>query len=116
MFGTKSPDGYVEVLPGIRIKTLNYGAASLMSEFLLDKDAALPEHSHVYEQSGYLVKGKMKIFIEGTPRILLPGDSWNIASNLRHKAEIIEDSVAVEVFTPRREDYMKFVHSGDISE
>ena len=116
MFGKNSPDGYSEVLPGIRIKTLTYGAASLMTEFLLGKDVALPEHSHVYEQVGYLVKGKMKLYIEGNPRILLPGDSWNIASNLRHKAEIIEDSVAVEVFTPRREDYMKFVHSSDISE
>jgi len=114
MFGKKSPDGYSEVLPGIRIKTLNYGAASLMTEFLLGKDAALPEHSHVHEQAGYLVQGKMKLFIEGTPRILLPGDSWNIASNLKHKAEIIEDSVAVEVFTPKREDYMKYTLSSDI--
>jgi len=116
MFGKSSPNGYSEVLPGIRIKALNYGASSFMTEFLLGKDAALPEHSHIYEQVGYLVKGKMKLYIEGIPRIMLPGDSWNIAPNLRHKAEIIEDSVAVEVFTPRREDYMKFVHSGDISE
>ena len=115
MFGKNSPDGYSEVLPGIRIKTLNYGAASLMTEFLLTKDAIMPEHSHVHEQSGYLIKGKLKMFIEGTPRILGPGDSWNIASNIKHKVDVVEDSLAVEVFTPRREEYMKFVNPNDIT-
>jgi len=44
----------------------------------------------VYEQVGYLLSGKMKLSIEGTPRVLLPGDIWNIASNLKHKTEITE--------------------------
>jgi len=34
-----------------------------------------------------------------------PGDSWAIKGNLEHGAEIKEDSIAVEVFSPVREDY-----------
>lgn len=114
MFGISSENGYKEVLSGIRIKTINYGKETLMTEFLLEKDYVLSEHSHVHEQTGYLVKGKIKLFINGASRILLPGDSWNIPSETKHKAEIIEDSVAIEVFSPSREDYMKYVTDADI--
>jgi len=34
------------------------------------------------------------------------GDSWNIPANVEHSAEIIEDSIAVEVFSPVREEYL----------
>lgn len=35
-----------------------------------------------------------------------PGDSWVIPGNVEHSAKIIEDSVAAEVFSPVREDYL----------
>lgn len=108
MFGIKSVDGYSEILNGIKIKTLNVGKSTLMIEFLLMKGSALTEHAHVNEQTGYLVKGKIRLFINESSRIISPGDSWNIPSNIKHKAEIIEDSVAIEIFSPRREDYLKF--------
>jgi hypothetical protein len=33
---------------------------------------------------------------------------------LKHRAEILEDSVAIEVFSPVREDYLKFVNDPDV--
>lgn len=116
MFGVNSADGYTEVLNGIRIKTVCFGENTLMTEFLLAKDAILIEHSHIYEQTGYLVKGKIKLFINGVSKVLNQGDSWNIPSNIKHKAEIIEDSVAIEVFSPVREDYKQYVNKDDIVE
>jgi len=35
-----------------------------------------------------------------------PGDSWNVPGNVAHRAEILADSVAIEVFSPVREDYL----------
>jgi quercetin dioxygenase-like cupin family protein len=35
-----------------------------------------------------------------------PGDSWSIAGDLEHQAVALDDSLAIEVFTPRREDYL----------
>jgi hypothetical protein len=49
MFGKHSENGYTEVLPGIKIKTLNYGHTTLLTEFLLKKDSILIEHAHVQE-------------------------------------------------------------------
>lgn len=108
MFGKKTTDGYTEVIPGIKIKTICYGKNTLMTEFLLKKDAELTEHHHKHEQTGYLVSGKIRLFIGEESRELNPGDSWNIPADIIHKAEIIEDSVAIEVFSPCREDYLKF--------
>ena len=108
MYSYHSSNGYTEILSGIRIKTLCYGQLTLMTEFLLQKDAKLPEHAHPNEQTGYLVHGKIRLFIDDVARELVPGDSWCIAKDVRHWAEILEDSVAIEVFSPVREDYLDY--------
>ena len=114
MYGIHSEAGYSKILDGIRIKTINHGESTLMTEFLLDKGALLVEHSHPYEQTGYLVKGKIKLFVGKKDKVLNPGDSWSIPSEEKHKAEIIEDSIAIEVFNPCRQDYLKFINNEDI--
>jgi unsaturated pyranuronate lyase len=35
-----------------------------------------------------------------------PGDSWYMLENVTHGAKIPEDSVAIEIFSPVREDYL----------
>jgi len=114
MYGTHSEKGYTEIIKGIRIKTLCYGDSMLMTEFLLQKGAILPGHSHPNEQTGYLVKGKIRLFIGDLVHELVPGDSWNVAKDVTHWAEILEDSVAIEVFCPVREDYLKFISDPDV--
>lgn len=106
MFEKKSCDDYKEVLQGIRQKTLVHGEKTLMVEFLLKKGVLLPLHSHPHEQTGYLVSGRIRLFMGGEKHDVLPGDSWCIAGGEEHCAEILEDSVAVEVFSPVREDYL----------
>ncbi len=114
MYGKHTTTNYTSVLEGIQIKTLCYGQKTLMTEFILQKDAILPEHSHPYEQTGYLVKGKLRLYIGNHFKELVPGDSWNIDINVPHKAEVLEDSVAIEVFSPVREDYVKFISDSEI--
>jgi len=116
MFSIASRNGYKEIINGISIKTLSYGDNSLVVEFLLQKDSSLPEHKHINEQTGYLVKGSIRLFIDGKSKVLHAGDSWTILSNIKHKAEILEDSIAIEVFSPRREDYIKYENKEDIIE
>jgi quercetin dioxygenase-like cupin family protein len=108
MFSQHSSNGYKEILKGIRIKILSFGQSTLMAEFQLEKDALLPEHAHPNEQTGYLVQGKIRLHINGVSCVLTPGDSWNVEKDVIHRAEILEDSVAIEVFSPVREDYLKY--------
>ncbi len=77
-----------------------------MTEFKLQKNSILPRHSHPHEQAGYLVKGHMLLSIDEEKYDVKPGDSWCIPSGIEHGAEIMEDSVAIEVFSPVRTDYL----------
>jgi quercetin dioxygenase-like cupin family protein len=101
-----SAEGYKAALPGIRMKTLCYGQRTLMTEFLLERGSMLPLHAHPHEQTGYLVKGHILLSIDGRPHDIMPGDSWCVPSAVEHGAQILEDSVAIEVFSPVREDYL----------
>lgn len=106
MFYKKTDENYHSRIKGIDQKTLVYGERTLLGEFRLKKGAILPKHSHPNEQIGYLISGHM-IFVVGDKRYdTRPGDSWCIPMNVEHSAEILEDSVAVEVFSPVREDYL----------
>ena len=106
MFNKQNREGYISAIEGIEQKTLVYGEKTLMVEFLLRKRSLLPRHSHPHEQTGYLVKGNIILTIGAEEFDVKPGDSWTIPGGVEHKADIIEDSVAVEVFSPVRENYL----------
>lgn len=106
MFEKHTDDGYASPLDGIAQKTLVYGDKTLMTEFVLQKGKILPMHAHPHEQTGYLVKGRIVLSIAGQEHDVLPGDSWCVPGGAQHGATIIEDSVAIEVFSPVREDYL----------
>ena len=106
MFEGHSESGYRIALKGIEQKTLVYGEKTLMTEFLLRKGSTLPRHTHPHEQTGYLMKGHIRLSIGAEEFDAHAGDSWCILSGVEHGAEIIEDSVAIEVFSPVREDYL----------
>ncbi|WP_022663575.1 cupin domain-containing protein [Desulfospira joergensenii] len=106
MFATHTRQGYAEPVEGIRMKTLVHGEKSLLARFELTKGASLPAHSHAQEQTGYLVSGKIILHIGDDSFEAGPGDSWCIGGDVEHRAEILENSVAIEVFSPVRKDYL----------
>ncbi|MGB9499159.1 MAG: cupin domain-containing protein [Dissulfuribacterales bacterium] len=106
MFYKHDPYGYNSPIKGVEQKTLVYGENTLMTEFLLKEGADLPIHQHPHEQTGYLVKGKLKMFIGEKEFVAESGDCWCIGGDIKHGAKAIEDSVAVEIFSPVREEYI----------
>ncbi|HEX2996014.1 MAG TPA: cupin domain-containing protein [Anaerolineales bacterium] len=108
MFYKSSDDHFQEVLKGISIKTLVVGEKTLLSEFHMEKGSQLPMHSHPQEQTGRLLKGRIILTIADEKAELNPGDCWIVPGNAMHCAEILEDSVAIEVFSPVREDYLQY--------
>ncbi|MHB9094270.1 MAG: cupin domain-containing protein [Eubacteriales bacterium] len=104
--GKVSEDGYIPVLDGIERKTLVFGENTLMAEFRLKKEKLIPAHKHPHEQTGYLVSGRIMLIIAGREFEIRPGDSWSIPGDMEHGVRVLEDSIAVEVFAPVREDYL----------
>lgn len=105
-FSKASSEGYISAAPGICRKTLVVGQNELLCEFRLDKGCPLPRHNHPEEQAGYLVSGHIVLHFDGIAHDVLPGDSWCIPGGMEHQAEVLVDSVAIEVFAPVRQDYL----------
>jgi quercetin dioxygenase-like cupin family protein len=106
MFCRSCEEGYESVTTGVYRKTLTYGKNTLFTEFRLKGNCTLPSHSHPQEQTGYLVSGSLRLTIGDETFDVGPGDSWNIPGNVPHGATVLKDSVAIEVFSPIREDYL----------
>ena len=106
MFSKKSAENYRQPGPGVELKTITHGQKTSMVEFHLSAGSALPEHSHPHEQTGYLISGRIILTVNGTPNPAEPGDSWTVAGDVPHSAQVLEDAVVVEVFSPVREDLL----------
>lgn len=106
MFTKRSDDGFQEAVPGVRIKTLVHGATTLMAEFHLDAGHELPAHVHPHEQTGYLVRGRIRLRIGDQVRELTAGDAWCVPGGVEHGADLLEDATAIEVWSPVREDLL----------
>jgi quercetin dioxygenase-like cupin family protein len=70
----------------------------------MQKSAAAPEHSHVHEQIAMVENCALKFFFDGGERIVKAGESLAIPSNAPHRVEAMEDTAAVDVFSPCREE------------
>lgn len=106
MFKKKSDSGYSEPLKGVQLKTLVHGEKTHLIEFKLQKSSILPAHSHPHEQTGYLVSGRLKFRIGDETFDTTAGDSWSIPGGTDHAAEVLEDSLVIEVFSPLRKEYL----------
>jgi quercetin dioxygenase-like cupin family protein len=107
MFTKADTEGYKRVNDKIKLKVLVHGEKMLMAEFKMDSGAGLPEHDHPHEQTGYLISGRINLNVQGeAPYEAQPGDTWSIPGGVPHSAEVLEDSVVIEVFHPLREDFL----------
>ena len=95
----------VEMLPGIVRRTLNEGANASLHELRMAKGSHVPAHTHPHEQIGYLASGRFRFRLGDTWRELAAGDSWCVPGGIEHEVEVLEDCVAIDVFSPVRDEY-----------
>ncbi len=101
----KDVDGY-EMFPGVVRKVVNHGERTMLLELRMSKGAVVPAHQHPHEQIGYVFSGKVEFRLGDKTEVLGPGDSWLAPGNVEHTLTVIEDCVAVDIFSPIREDYL----------
>ncbi len=94
-----------EMLPGVWRRTLNAGDRTMLCEITIAEGAEVPDHTHPHEQIGYLVSGRMEFWLGDEHRLLQPGDSWLVPSNVPHRVRALDRVVAIDIFSPPREEY-----------
>ena len=97
---------YRDLLPGVAMKALAFGDNSLLCEFQLKQGAMIPAHQHPQEQTGYLVHGSLRFFGDEGETVVEAGHSWSFKGGVVHGAEVLADSVLIEVFSPVRQEYL----------
>lgn len=81
------------------------GEAMTIARFESRKGSTLPAHSHHNEQFSTIQSGAVRFTIGGEDVIVRAGESVRIPSNVVHSAVVLEDAVAIEVFSPPRDDW-----------
>jgi quercetin dioxygenase-like cupin family protein len=82
------------------------GQRITMAQIFLAKDGVVPLHHHESEQISSIVTGAMRFEIEGKEIVLRAGDVLSIPSNVPHRVVALEDSQALDVFSPVRTDWL----------
>lgn len=91
---------------GLRRKVMAYGDQLMAAyvEFAAGAVGALHQHPHV--QITYVVSGRFRVEISGEVRELGAGDFYYIPSGALHGATALEPGVLVDVFSPKREEFL----------
>jgi quercetin dioxygenase-like cupin family protein len=97
---------WIEIVPGIRRRTVTSGTSMYQMIAKLDAGSRMPEHKHPQEQIVHILEGRMKLIVSGVPHELKGGESFYLASNVPHGVETIDDTMVLDTFSPPREDYL----------
>ncbi len=73
----------------------------------LSKGAVVPTHSHHNEQVSMVESGALKFILGDQEIIVRAGDVLELKPHQPHGVETLEDCVVTDLFTPRREDWIK---------
>jgi unsaturated pyranuronate lyase len=100
-------DEPVEALgTGIGRKMLN-GEAMTLAEITLAAGAVVPVHEHPNEQIATVVSGRLRFLVGSEERDVGPGESVLIPGGVPHRVDALVDSVVLDAFAPRREDWLR---------
>jgi quercetin dioxygenase-like cupin family protein len=104
-FGVRAETPAIEIFPGVFRRTIIWGDRAMVCEITLPKGTVVPTHHHVHEQCGYLVSGKLEFTIDGQKQVIEPGGGWFVPGDVDHSVVTLEDSIAIDVFSPVRAEY-----------
>ena len=86
-----------------------YGERLMLAQVYLEKGCIVPRHAHENEQLTWIVQGTLRFWLgddESEVVDVAAGEVLHIPSNLPHKAEALETTLDVDIFSPPRQDWL----------
>ena len=83
------------------------GERELIAQIYLKRGALVPMHAHESEQMTYVLQGALRFLVDGEEIIVREGEVLHIPSGAPHQAQALEDTFELDVFSPRREDWLR---------
>jgi quercetin dioxygenase-like cupin family protein len=102
-FGSQPP---LTVWPGVVARAF-HGERLTMALVELEPGKPVPEHHHDNEQLGFVLRGEMEMKIGDETRLLHPGDTYVIPSEMPHAVVTTgpQGCVVADIFAPIRADW-----------
>jgi quercetin dioxygenase-like cupin family protein len=82
------------------------GERVTVARFELKRGGVVPRHAHENEQVSYVVSGVLKFTFDGSEIVVRGGEVVQIPPNVPHAVDVVEDCVAIDVFSPVRQDWI----------
>jgi quercetin dioxygenase-like cupin family protein len=86
-----------------------HGERAMVAQVFLKKGAIVQEHTHESEQITYILEGALRLWLgpNGEQDVTVhAGEILTIPSNVPHRAEALEDTLDLDVFSPPRKDWI----------
>jgi quercetin dioxygenase-like cupin family protein len=85
------------------------GERMMLAQVFLKKGCVVPRHQHDNEQLTYILEGVLRFWLgedEGEVVDVHAGEVLHLPSMVWHKAEALEDTLDLDVFSPPRQDWL----------
>ncbi len=87
-----------------------YGERAMIAQIWIRKGGVVVQHRHEAEQLSYVVSGTLRLWLgedKSEVHDVRAGEVLVIPSSVPHMAEALEDVYDIDVFSPRREDWIQ---------
>jgi quercetin dioxygenase-like cupin family protein len=96
------------VSPSLDRKLIS-GERTMLAQVFLKRGCIVPRHRHENEQLTYILEGALRFWIGESEDEVVDvhaGEVLHIPSNVWHKAEALDDTLDVDIFSPPRQDWI----------
>jgi len=98
-----------ELVSNSLARRLITGDRMMLAHVYIKKGCIVPRHSHENEQITYILEGGLRFWIgadESQTLDVMAGEVLHIPSGVPHKAEALQDTLDVDIFSPPRQDWL----------
>ena len=95
-----------EPLNALTTRQYVVGTNIMLARIVLKKGAHVPMHHHFHEQLSHVVEGALNFVVDGKEVAVKAGEILSIPPHVPHEVIALEDSVALDIFNPPRQDWI----------
>ena len=96
-----------EQMNDLIVRQMVSGENATVARLLLARGAVVPRHSHVSEQFTLILSGTLRFVFDDQEVEVNEGEVLFIPANVPHSAVALTDTVDLDFFAPRREDWIR---------
>jgi quercetin dioxygenase-like cupin family protein len=91
---------------GVSRKIMTFCDEMMLTKNTFEKGAIGTIHNHIHLQMGYVAKGVFEVTVGNDTKILKQGDVFYAPSMVFHGVKCLEEGELVDVFNPKRADFL----------